>query len=249
MYNCSGILLTQVWWLVKIVADEKKTNLRSQRKRKKRGKKVQKNERASIHIRMLWTYGQVSLIMNTTWFWCNTIVYAVVNSAICFLIEKLKRLLHCRQCPLLGSDALHKSQVIRFGLTSSSWKFFWHAQPSYSSKKKPMKTSIIHLASGLLLRQWYNISYSEKKPAEYHPPFSLTHFSSDAATLTVQCIITYCRPIEQSNFFGTKSTLKGFSLNSKAASGHFGQLVWYWIKGNVPRCAKIHPDTQNKTFT
>ena len=50
-------------------------------------------------------------------------------------------------------------------------------------------------------------------------------------------------------FFGTESTLKGSPLTSKAASGYFGQSVWYWIKGNVPRVEKIRPDTNKKGFT
>ena len=43
---------------------------------------------------------------------------------------------------------------------------------------------------------------------------------------------------EQSDFFGTKSYLKGLTLTSKTASGYFGQSVWNWIKGNVPRFEK-----------
>ena len=54
---------------------------------------------------------------------------------------------------------------------------------------------------------------------------------------------------EHSDFFGTESNLKGLPLTSKAASGYFGQSVWNWIKGNVSRLEKIHPETNNKGFT
>ena len=50
---------------------------------------------------------------------------------------------------------------------------------------------------------------------------------------------------EQSNFFGTESTLKDLPLTSKAASGYFGQSVWNWIEGNVPRFG----NTNNKGLT
>ena len=50
-------------------------------------------------------------------------------------------------------------------------------------------------------------------------------------------------------FFGTESFLKGLPLTSKAARGYFGQIVWYWIKGNIVRLDKIPPDTNNKGFT
>ena len=50
------------------------------------------------------------------------------------------------------------------------------------------------------------------------------------------------------NFFRTKSNLKGSPLTSKATNGYFGQGVWNWIKGNVPRFEKIRPDANNKNF-
>ena len=46
---------------------------------------------------------------------------------------------------------------------------------------------------------------------------------------------------EQSNFFGTKSNLKGSPLTSKATSGYFGQSVWNWIKMKRPRFEKNSP--------
>ena len=43
---------------------------------------------------------------------------------------------------------------------------------------------------------------------------------------------------EHFNVFGTKSSLKGSPLTSKPTNGYFGQGVWNWIKGNVPRFEK-----------
>ena len=37
-------------------------------------------------------------------------------------------------------------------------------------------------------------------------------------------------------------------LTSKATSGYIGQSAWNWIKGNVPRFEKIHPDANKKNF-
>ena len=54
---------------------------------------------------------------------------------------------------------------------------------------------------------------------------------------------------EQFSFFGKQSILKGLRLTSKAASGRFREVVWYWIKENFPRLEKVHPDTHNKRFT
>ena len=48
---------------------------------------------------------------------------------------------------------------------------------------------------------------------------------------------------------GAESILKGLPLTSKAASGFFGQVVWYWLKGNVSRFEKIYTDTNNRGFT
>ena len=49
---------------------------------------------------------------------------------------------------------------------------------------------------------------------------------------------------EHSNFFRAESILKGLPFTSKAATVYFGQIVWYWIKGNIPRFEKkIRPDT------
>ena len=44
---------------------------------------------------------------------------------------------------------------------------------------------------------------------------------------------------EHFDVFGTKSNLKGSPLTSKATNGYFGQDVWNWTKGNVPRIEKI----------
>ena len=55
--------------------------------------------------------------------------------------------------------------------------------------------------------------------------------------------------IEQFNFSWIKSFLKGLPVTSKAASGYIGQIVRYWIKGNIPRIEKSRPDTHNKGFT
>ena len=54
--------------------------------------------------------------------------------------------------------------------------------------------------------------------------------------------------MNKSNFFGTKSNLKGSPLTSKATNGYFGQVVRNWIKGNVPRFEKIRPDANNENF-
>ena len=53
---------------------------------------------------------------------------------------------------------------------------------------------------------------------------------------------------EQSIFSGEESILKGLPFNSKAASGYFGKVVWYWINEKVSRFEKVHPDTHNKHF-
>ena len=50
-------------------------------------------------------------------------------------------------------------------------------------------------------------------------------------------------------FFGKESILKGLPMASKAANGYIGQIVRYWIKGNVPRFEKSRPDRKNKGFT
>ena len=44
---------------------------------------------------------------------------------------------------------------------------------------------------------------------------------------------------EQSNFSGTELNLKGLPLTSKVTSGYFGQIVWNWIKGNIPGFEKF----------
>ena len=38
--------------------------------------------------------------------------------------------------------------------------------------------------------------------------------------------------------FLEQSIWKGLPMTLKAASGYFGQIVWYWIEGNVPRLIK-----------
>ena len=53
---------------------------------------------------------------------------------------------------------------------------------------------------------------------------------------------------EQNTFVGTESIWKGLPLISKATSGYFGEIVWYWMKGNIPRFDKIRLDTKNKGF-
>ena len=53
---------------------------------------------------------------------------------------------------------------------------------------------------------------------------------------------------EQSNFFGRESILKGLPLTWKAASGYIGQIVQYWMKGNVHRFEKVRPDINNEGF-
>ena len=52
---------------------------------------------------------------------------------------------------------------------------------------------------------------------------------------------------EHFNAFGTKSILKGSPMTSKETNGSFGQGVWNWIKGNVPRFEKIRSDANIET--
>ena len=54
---------------------------------------------------------------------------------------------------------------------------------------------------------------------------------------------------EMSTFFGTESILKGLVFTSKAAFGYFGQLIWYWIKGNIHKFVQIRTYANNKNFT
>ena len=54
---------------------------------------------------------------------------------------------------------------------------------------------------------------------------------------------------KQFKFFGTESFLKGFPVTSKAASCYIGQIVRYWIKGNVSRIGKSRLDMNGKGCT
>ena len=48
--------------------------------------------------------------------------------------------------------------------------------------------------------------------------------------------------------FWNRIKFKGLTIDFKGSNCYFGQSVWYWIKGSVPRFEKIHPDTNNESF-
>ena len=88
-----------------------------------------------------------------------------------------------------------------------------------------------------------------RKPKKWQQPVP-DHFddSDDFFSELFFWITVWRASKEQSNFSGTKSNLKGSPLTSKATNDYFGQDVWNWIKGNVPRFEKIRPDANNKNF-
>ena len=88
-----------------------------------------------------------------------------------------------------------------------------------------------------------------QKPKKWQQPVA-DHFdgSEDFFSELFFWILIWRASKEHFNSFGTKSNLKGSPLTSKETNGYFGQGVWNWIKGNVPRFEKISPDANNKNF-
>ena len=70
-----------------------------------------------------------------------------------------------------------------------------------------------------------------RKPKKWQQPVP-DHFdgSEDFFSELFFWITVWRASKEHSNFFGTKSNLKGSPLTSKASNGYFGQGIWNWIK-------------------
>ena len=80
---------------------------------------------------------------------------------------------------------------------------------------------------------WLSFLHSvwKRKPRKWQQPVS-DHFDGieDFFSELLFWVTVWRASREQSNFFETKSNLKGSPLTSKATSCYFGQSVWNWIK-------------------